>query len=1370
MVNIRPQDPLPPIKLDDVSLPDLGGLEADLTRPPRPKALRLPPPRPAPVAAKQAPPAPVPQAKPKAPQREGIADNPVDDAIYLGKELVVGLGHLLATAGGYIANPTQYWKDLKLVFNKKHGIMGDSGSVLVDGITENYKDDEGNMALLDAFVRRPFHTAADLAGIGTGLGAGFKLMGTGVTTSGKAARLGKIAAAGKLGRVSKLAQVGEALSKVGSRLDPVTNAGRGVKALGKTAVGKKLGDWLGLGEHTKEYLRVKANETAAEEALEVESKIKLAKKHLTPQDGVALEAAVRRGAEGDFSALSPDAKKWYSAFGAVVQAQEQALEGERVGMNVARKNQANAKAAARHHWGDRYVRATEQQRKNFDLIALKKIETGEWKPTYASMLDPVGDQSLIDVLTGQYLKSRKYGRLDNRTAVGEYERDIFKVAMRQVEAYHNVMGKLRTFNRVIESLSRKGIVRAIKKGDDLPEGYAVVDLPILKRYFDIKNMAASELVARVFRHGRLSPEAVLETLDTIIGHPALRQEVAQTGTYAVPRHLARLMDMDMGPPTGLGIVYDRLMSYWKSMATVLRPAAWVATAVGNGIMDVLAGIGFDDIRRAHKLKGLFPAEVGSKIGARLTEGDNWFERLTNTAGAYYSKLDEILVRAPAFSKEVEAARRAIIADLRQTGGDFFIAREILEDPQKFAELVAAGPEALSQADRNLHRIYEETAGRIPTLSAMRREMVVRANQMRRLEAEYSRLLNEAGGVTTPRDEAILRTQIRTLEERAAEIRRTLPELAAKETAESKVALGGKHKLTNALKRAIMQQEREALRDFVEILQSIRRRGGVIAQGEANAIPRSLRARRLTQRVTPATERRAFLEREIADLRRRIADQEKYLHSFEGMGSGNRGLLDRNRAVLAERRERLLQMERELEGSSRTTGSGVQYDELAQELYDRGVIADATEDALGEYLERAIQTVRGYRAARKTLYQRAKQDASTRVRKSVQDLIRNAKEQATLRAKLHTFERQRIISEGNLAKAKSERVARVNELEDEMNALQERIARADTEFKSLMADTTQDLVLAGQVQQTVPELEKIAKWADDGIEAGNRLAGSYARMHPTERTIFRRAVPFWNYTKAMTLLLPRIPFLFGSRVFLWNRWARIMMDLRKDPSLPEWLQDYVPVGHADDGGIFFLPTRAMTPWGGVRTADAGNLSMPSIADVTSQHPLVKMYFELKGGTPEWSKRPWSPGERMTRMDTGEVYELDKAGRVKKTIAQPSAWKALWNLFPTTQLLETLLQPYVQTDEGFLLNPVPIRKPDGEPMFPIDMMERVGKVAGLGVRKINPEEEKARESARERRVIRSFREKIRRAPPDERDSMRAVLQDWLEQREMRRDQSK
>lgn len=1281
MVNLRPQDPLPPLTLDDKPLPKITLDDRPLGEPGA-GTLRLPsPPRervgPAPAPTKLSPiatPTPA-EPKPRPEYRQHVADNALDDAIFLGKELVLGIGHLLGTAGGYIFDPAQYLKDVKLLFKGKGGVWGDIGNVFKDGLVENYKNDEGQVALLDAITKRPFHTAADIAGLSALLGGGLKLAGK---------------AAGTGARAQQLAKVGEALAKTGQRLDPISGTATLIgKGVTKTGVGRQLGDWLGVGEHTKDYLKIKAHESAAEEALEHGDKLKLAAKHLTPQDVEALERRIRRGSVEDREGLSPAARKWAEVWSDVAGEQEQKLVQEKVGLTGERRTRANAIAAARANWRDEFVKASEGQRENMIRLAAHKIDTREWQPLFASMFAPDDKKGIIDLLTGQYQKSRNYGRLNNRTGLGDYEKDITKVAMRQVEQYHNIMAKLRTFKRLMSVLSRKGVVKPLKDASQLPEGYAIVDYPLLLRYLEVKNKAASELVSRAMRAGEVTPESVLETVETIIAHPALREPVKESGKFAVPRHVARLIDMDMGAPTGPGIVYDRLMSYWKSMATVLRPAAWVATAVGNGIMDLLHGIGFDDIRRSRKLAGLFPPEIGSKIGARLTEGDNLFEKVSNTLGAYYSKLDELLVRGPAFAKEVEEIRRKIVAELKETGAHFFAAREILEDPDKFAQMVAAGPEALSVADRELQRIYEDSAGRVPELVKLRRERAGAAGALRKLEAAYHELLDQMSGQQTVQSESVLRQQIRTLQERAADIRRQLPELAAKETAEGKIAVGGKRKLENALKRAIMQQEREALRDMVEILKDIRTRGGVrpIATGES--IPRGLRSPR-----------------------------------------------------------------------------GVPAGELADELYNRGIIPVDTEDALAEFLTQAQDTIRGYREARVELLKRAKREAASRVREAVKELTRNAKQQATLRARLHTYERQRIISEGDLVKAQTERGRRAIALEDELEKAHAALVKADTAYKSMLADTVEDLVKSGQIRQQLPELQKIAAWADEGIEAGNRLAGSYARLHPVERLVFRRGVPFYNYTKAMTLLLPKIPFLYGSRVFLWSRMSRILMDLHSDPTTPEWLSDYVPVAVADDGGIYFLPMRAMMPWGGVRTAEAGNLSIPSIADVASQNPIVKMAFELKGGVPEWSKRPWSVGDRMTRVDTGEVYELARGGRVRKTIAQPSVWKSLWNLFPTTQLLETLFQPYAQTDEGWLLSPSPITKPDGTPMFPVDLMERMGKVLGMGVRKVNTAEESRREANRERRVLRSFQKQVRRLPPDEREAARQVLRDWLLERQDRR----
>lgn len=1338
--------------------------------------------------------------------REGIADDPLEDAVNLANELVQGVFHLGKLGVQYVGDPAQWLKDMKLLSGKKAGNVGQVTGAMLDSFTENYKDDEGNVNIKDAITKRTFHTASDIAAVISIVGGLAKLSGRvagGASRSGLTAEI--LQKLPQMSKADKVLRAGELIERVSRNIDPVTLSFRGSKAVaGKIAAKpmKALSDWTGVGEHTKPILAMDANEFASEMVAGAKDKLDLAYKHLSPEEAVAIRKAIRRGSNDDFAALTPNAKVWLERYSGKVEGpggQEATLESRMVGLTPERKVNANAIAAAIEEFGPN---PTKEQ----IAVAAGKVRSGEWKPVYASLLEPQGEQTLLDTLTADYQRSRRYGRLEGRTGQGVYEKDPFTVAFRQIDAFRHNNAKLRMMDRALRYLSDKKALVILKNLKELPEGYAVIETPILKRYFEVKNRAGAALVDELMR-GKTGDEALRAAYAKVIGDETLRKPIGQAQHVAVPKHVARLIDLRLGAPSGLGIVYDRLLNYWRRLATLWRPSAWIGAAVGNAFMDLIHGIGPDDVIRSRKIKDFLPPEIAARIQTDVgPEGANVFERVSQTLGEYYSGLDDLMVRGPVFAKEAERVRRQSYQALKSLGADFFAAVDTIDDEVKWAQLLAVSPEKLSQAQRNLLLLQEQIAGQVPEMGKLDRDYQRVTAKIQKLEGQVAAQLDvvlgqapsyrtkqlierlrglegEAEAIrarvgptmeaakaarTTARrgPEAIKREIEETLRElkidlppeRKAVLEQRIKELEAEQTAlrqsdealqaagtEAKAALRkGRHGLTRQLAKALADEERAAVQHYVEILRSIRERGGI--------------------RLTQQTERFPI-------------------------------------ALLAKK------------------GGGVALDELAQEFADVGLIDAATLDDLADFIDVARDAIITSREAVKNVLPRARVLAAGKVNDAIGELIANVRERAKIRQQLAQVARAKRRApgeaQGAAIKAQAEPAAKENfrralqELEAMSKssvALKEKVrdfaqriretrrkltaedqrqigkaaelrreleeaiqagSRLEGELKTGKANLLQKWMDAGRIKQTIPELEQVAKWADDAIEAGNRLAGNYSRLHPIERRFFRKLVPFWPYMKTMTKFVFMLPVLYPKKVFFWNHWARMVIDMAQDEEYtPERLRSSFPVAHTADGSTVFLKLSSFIPWAGVRTAEVGTIPILAPFDLAGSNPWIKAGYELSGGIPKWSMRPLSPGEDMTRMDNGEVWKLRPNGTVKKTIAQSSPWRSLWYLFPPSQLVESLFMNSVQTDRGWLLNPDPILYPNGEPMFPRDLLERASSFLGPTISKKYVPEEIRKEQAVEARTVRNFIGDIRRAPPEKREAMQETLRDWIEQRQNRR----
>lgn len=244
-----------------------------------------------------------------------------------------------------------------------------------------------------------------------------------------------------------------------------------------------------------------------------------------------------------------------------------------------------------------------------------------------------------------------------------------------------------------------------------------------------------------------------------------------------------------------------------------------------------------------------------------------------------------------------------------------------------------------------------------------------------------------------------------------------------------------------------------------------------------------------------------------------------------------------------------------------------------------------------------------------------------------------------------------------------------------------------------------------LEAQVPDFQKKVEILNKAIEEGNRWAGNVLALHPFERSVLKKIIPFYSYTKAMTALAFEAAIIYPKRMFMLNRIAKLTADIMHDPDAPEWVQEYVPFGFDSDGNIMAIRLGSLNPFSGVRGTEFGDQPLPGMLDPT-RNPIIKLVYEAAGGTPQWSKRPLKPGEYAARMSDGSIYEYQKDGTFKRVLAQPSIVKSVAYMFPQIQALDELLTPYVTRDTGKLgILSDPILGPDGKPRFPKELWTRL-----------------------------------------------------------------
>lgn len=1134
----------------------------------------------------------------------------------------------------------QYERDFKLLFDMdRSGNIGEVGKLLWETVKEPYKD-----GLAEAAYNKPFTMVLDIATL-LSLGGG------------------SIARMGKFANLPKLVKIGNSLETLPGRL-----AGKLVKAPLKL-VPKSAWDAMGVGEHTPRYMRLLA-QAEAEQSIERAGDLnRLLLSNLSDVDAKALHKAIRVGAPEDVAALSPAARERYDFLIKIVGEQEEMFIGRRL-LDDKRATAANAKAAAIELFGSADLANSRK--------ALALMKEGKIKPLFASLyVVPEKTLDLFSTLTRDIRAAGKVGRLEKRAARGLFETDPRVYLSRQIQVFHYTKSRLIWLDRIMQDLKGRGLARTLRTGEDVPEGFAVLQDGIFQKYYEDTARSASALVAEL-RKGKAPEEAMQAAYQKLLGDPEFGKSLAQAKAIAVPRHVAALVARELSVPGPIGRLYDRGLSYWKAAATVFSPRYWLGTAIGNAFLMVLSGAGPFDLVRARKLKHLLPAELRSRAQTEIHRaGLNLYERAASSLGEYSSGLDNIL-RQGVFGSEVEAARRRLM----DVGANFF---GFSDNAEEWLRKTALAPGELGAIEVKLQQIEERIALRLPELLSARKELAALDSQLQRMEPHLARLISSEGPMA--QREASLTGKVKALEEEMKKLSGVPGELGpVKAVATREIGAQARRGLAGAEKKLARELALErALSTELErsVLAEIRARGGIKPSG---------------------------------------------------------GLLEEFRTHVPKSLRH-----------DPKRGPGIAADELADELATRGILPSPYQDELFRWLDLSLARMRTPKMSEADLLARAREFVRGHTRENLGAIVRSVRE--SIRAKHELVEVRRAMRGRTkaLEAARGERAERTQKLEQAFRERQEKLSILESRKAELEAQALADLRESGQLDKLLPELRARAKVAEEAIAAGDRVAGGYLALHPIEKRFFRRLVPFYAFTKAMTLLAFRLPFLWPKRVFAWNRMAEMAADLTQDEDMPSWLADYMPLMGMEDGSLVMVRTGAWNPFGGVtRTGEV----------IPRQNPLVKLVLELKSDKNEWTKRPLSPGEYATRLDNGEVFKYEN-GKLRRVIAQPSLWRSLWYLFPQSQIAEELLIPYRMTDRGWMFSPEPIRNPAGEIQYPRELWQAL---VGLVNRttKVNLEEEKGKERRRVARVVRSYMDDLKFAPPQEREAILRVLRDYSEGR--------
>lgn len=313
-------------------------------------------------------------------------------------------------------------------------------------------------------------------------------------------------------------------------------------------------------------------------------------------------------------------------------------------------------------------------------------------------------------------------------------------------------------------------------------------------------------------------------------------------------------------------------------------------------------------------------------------------------------------------------------------------------------------------------------------------------------------------------------------------------------------------------------------------------------------------------------------------------------------------------------------------------------------------------------------------------------------------------------------------------------------------LDAKIATIQSQRSAAVADYRATWQKMSAASANTPELQKMTAQFREAERVANAFVGNYNAMDPLEQSVFRRIVPFHTWSKAMTLLAFRLPFLRPGTAFMWDKLAAAMGSMAGDDELPEWLAGYFPVFARQNGDTVWARLTGFNPASGVKTSSIGDVAVPNLFAFWEANPFIATGYKLVGGKTVFDRGTIPYGEPLVSLGNGDVYEFSEDGKLRETIPQAPLISTLAHMFPSTQLVEQLIQPYAVAEGNIpIVWPKPVLNPDGSIKYPREMWEMlISPFIRTSVK--NPEAAKEQERRKVRQAVLTLRSLYQRSDPE------------------------
>lgn len=369
----------------------------------------------------------------------------------------------------------------------------------------------------------------------------------------------------------------------------------------------------------------------------------------------------------------------------------------------------------------------------------------------------------------------------------------------------------------------------------------------------------------------------------------------------------------------------------------------------------------------------------------------------------------------------------------------------------------------------------------------------------------------------------------------------------------------------------------------------------------------------------------------------------------------------------------------------------------------------------------------------------------------QDIARSSKELYAATERVNHLERLEVKLANALSKAKRSGA--------DTTSLRKRYTRIGNEYldareakEAILGRAREQFVKSGEYHRRIPEAAKYAEVARQATDRANAFLGDYLNLGPIERAIFRRVVPFYSFSKAMTKLAFTYPFIAPKTSFFWHRYAQAQADMATDPAIPDYMAGYFPVGGYENGDSLWIRLSQLGPFGGLRQGRGGDLPIPGILQFWSQNPAIRLGYRMVGGRDEfyWAGRPQA-GQVWVSAGDGTINRFREDGKLENVVPQMSPADALSILFPPAQIIEQLIS-------GYDVSKGDVRTAKGDPKYPMTPGMTALKLLGVSSKQGSAADFRRAERIRVVKTFQDLKNALPRMDPEQKEAALQYFRDF------------